>query len=386
MSELVQMRPPVAEGCLSALNSGWRAAVLKALGIGGDAFQMLLGTLGAAGQSAMLCRIADMAPLDAAVAMLPPAGAPTRSASYGRLLDALAPESDNGLRGALGPDYPDWVRHRSLARPGATQAALFGDWCRRLPAPQSRLALQRFLAAPDPLDRSRDAFWSLDHRQPIVLPGRGLDCVPSYGGPEAAGTSAMFALRDGTVAFDSHASHAAQPATWFRAAHAGVKRILPGLPVAAAAELEPAIAAARLTITGRIGARALVPVVPGRWYDPIAIDRALAAEDDEMVWDAWSSAGRWASFFGTSGKLARHVSHLVMVSDVSLDLVCDVRLPDLALAAVAKALPCGLWPFLGPRGQSLAALSLRPDPAGALRVHYSAPAPQCWGAIVEFAV
>lgn len=386
MSELVQLHPPVNPQRLADLSDGWRRAVLGALETDGDSFQLLLGTLGAAEPESLLCRIADMVPADSAVAQVPAPGAVSRSEAYGRLLEALAPEAENGFRGAVGAAYGDWVCHRSKARPGDNQADLFRDWCRQVPSDRAQLLERHFRAAADPMSRLRDAFWSLSHREAVVLPRRGLVCRPTYDGPGLARDARVFAPRDGQIAFHSEAGRRGRPVTtWFRQVVSGEARLVPGLSPELAARIEPRIAAGALTVTGRIGARAIVPVTPGRWYDEVVVARALAAEGDDLVWDSWSSAGRWSSFFGRTGKLARHVSHLVLAAETDLTLTCHGRFDDAELAAIRRALPAGFWPFMAPDRRSVPDLRFQAEPQGGFSVRYQRLRPECWGVVVEFA-
>lgn len=386
MSELVQLHPPLNPERLAEFSQRWRCAVLRALEIGGDSFQLLLGTLGADDPAGLLYRIADMVPADSAVARAPNPGSASRSDAYGRLLDALAPEAENGFRGAVGAAYGDWVCHRSKARPGDTQAALFRAFCAQIPADKARLLERHFQAAADPVSRLRDAYWSMADREPVIVPGRGLVCRPTYTGPREARAARSFAPRHGQVVFHSQSERRGRPAaTWFRQTAHGQTRMVPGLCPELAARIEPRIAAAPLTVTGRIGARAVVPVTPGLWYDEVVVARALAAEGDDLVWDAWSSAGRWSSFFGRTGKLARHVSHLVLVAGADLTLTCHGRFDDTDLAAIRQALPGGFWPFLGADRRSSPDLGFRAEPDGGFSVQYQQVRPECWGALIEFA-
>ncbi len=386
MSELFQMHPPVSPDRLAVLCDDWRRAVVRALEIGGDSFQLLLGTLGAADPGSLLHRIADMVPADSAVARAPIPGAVTRSEAYGRLLEALAPEAENGFRGAVGAAYGDWVSHRSKARPGDNQADLFRDWCSRVPSDRAALLERHFQAAADPLSRLRDAFWSLSNREAVVLPGGAVLHWPAYDGPAGARAARAFAPRHGQVDFHSQSEpRDRRSATWFRQKLTGEARLVPGLSPELAVRIETRMAAAPLTVTGRIGARAIVPVTPGGWYDEVVEARAHAAEGDDLVWDAWSSSGRWSSFFGRTGKLARHVSHLVMMAGTDLTLTCHDRFDDADLAAIRQALPAGFWPFLGTGRRALPDLRFHAEPQGGFSVQYQQAKPECWGVLVEFA-
>jgi hypothetical protein len=129
----------------------------------------------------------------------------------------------------------------------------------------------------------------------------------------------------------------------------------------------------------------VVQVTPGSWYDDHVVPRAAAAERDEAVWDAASSAGRWTSVFGPSGKLARHVSHLVMVGDVDLDVVVHARFDATEIATVAQFLPKGVWPFVAIRGHSVGSeVRLVPHPEDKLHLCFRSRGPQCWGVLVDF--
>ena len=385
MSELVKLQPPVDPTRLGLLDLLWRAEVLRALEIDGDRFQLLRGAAGAGDAGELMHRLADMVPADAAVAGLPVAGAVTRSDAYGRLLDALAPEAENGFRGLVGASYGDWIRHRNGARPGDTQARLFREWCSGLPKDRARLMERDFRSTADPLCRLRDQFWSLEHRQSVLVPGRGLVSRPVYAGPDRVETAATFALRDGRIAFHSTDRRVRPGPTWFGTGCADAGRMVPGLSPDLAARIEPRLAVAPMTVSGRIGARAIVPVTPGRWYDEVVVARALHAEDDELVWDAWSSSGRWSSFFGRTGKLARHVAHLVLAGGVELTLQCQGRFDAAELAAIELALPSGIWPFLAPDRRLATGLQFRAEAEGGFTVQYRQDRPECWGVVVGLA-
>ncbi|MCA8879174.1 MAG: hypothetical protein KDA73_04270 [Rhodobacteraceae bacterium] len=388
MTESSPTRAPGPDRRLMELNAAWRAALIRTLDVCADTFQLLFGTTGADDAPHLLEQIADMVPEDAAVSVAPPQGSLRRSTEYGRLLNALAPETENGLCGVLGAAYPGWIRYRNAALPGSTQQSLFDAWSQRhLPAGRAQLARQHFAADTDALIRLRDAYWASQNRFPVVMPGIGLSLVPEYVGPREACTAPMFALRDGRIAFDSEApDRMARTATWFRDTGRAAARMLPGFVAPAARLLESRIIAERITVTGRIGSRAVVPVTPGNWYDDQVVARAAAAERDEAVWDAWSSAGSWTSFFGPAGKLARHVSHLVMVGDIELDVVVHARFDATEIAAVSQLLPKGVWPFMASRGRSVGPdLRMVPHPEGKLQFRLTTTAPQCWGVLVEFA-
>ena len=383
MSEVVKLQPPVDPTRLGLLDLLWRAEVLRALEIDGDRFQLLRGSAG--DPTGLMHRLADMVPADAAVAALPGPAAVTRSDAYGRLLGALAPEAENGFLGLVGADYGDWVRHRNDARPGETQAWLFRDWCSRQPKDRARLMERDFRSTADPLCRLRDQFWSLEHRRLMLVPGRGPEARPVYAGPDRAETAAPFALRDGRIAFHSTETRGRTGATWFGTGCAGAGRLMPGLAPDLAARIEPRLAAAPMSVVGRIGTRAIVPVTPGRWYDQVVVARALRAEDDELVWDAWSSSGRWSSFFGRTGKLARHVAHLVLAGGVELTLTCRGHFEAAELAAIEQALPSGIWPLLAPDRRMANGLRFRAEAEGGFTVQYRQDRPECWGVVVGFA-
>ncbi|PWR03279.1 hypothetical protein DKT77_07375 [Meridianimarinicoccus roseus] len=409
MSQLLDLGGPGLGRRLDALNAGWRGAVVRALNLNGDDFQLLTGALdaGLTRTERGLAQLADRVPPATEVAALAPPGrsTPRFSQGYRRLLDALLPETESGLRGFLGDDYPSWVSFRNAARTGPPQRLLFGLWVRaQLAADRRRRATMLFdEAAQDAVSLARDAFGQVRFRRTEVSPRGAVRHVPGYGiGPDVL-QRAMFPLQGTCISYDSEAPCSAG---------AGALRVGGGTPGRAgllgrdASEtdtsdiLDQRVAAARITVVGRIGARGVVTVQPEGWYDPATVQRAFRAGPCREVWDDWSATGRWCSFFGRGGLLSRHVSHLVFVAGADLTLSCHgcfdaaeqaalcARIglrPDMPTALGAgEARSAGIWPFTLPRGFADMIGRLHFDAAGTLHLslRQTPGSLQCWGARV----
>lgn len=387
-----------------ALDAGWRGAMVRALGLSGHDLQWVRGALGVGltETAAGLSSLADRSPPRTATASVPilPAGrvAPSLSQAYRRLLGAVLPEMGVGLRGCLGVAYPGWVAYRNAAPAGVGQRALFRRWATSaLTEPKRAEAIRLFdSAARDPVSRARDAFGAMQFREMRI--GRGADLVPVAGYDLTPDTvaQARFPVRGGRLIFDSDRLVAAETGSL---THGGARRpsMLPGLCADAFHPLERSLATGRITVQGHIGARAVVPVAPGGWYDADLVQRAFAAGPCAAVWDAWASAGGWSAFFGAAGAMAHRASQLVLVSDVQLCWTCAGRFEKDDQARLLAALGLssgiegplralgdqggGLWPFTVHAGQSAMRARAQFDAAGSLVVDLTLPPGrmQLWG-------
>lgn len=404
MSELLDLGGHGLGRRHDALDAGWRGAMLRALGLPGGGLQWVQGGLDASltETAAGLSAIADRLPPLTTTARLPvmPAGhtAPSLSQAYWRFLGAVLPETGVGLRGCLGAAYPGWVAYRNAAPTNVTQRALFRRWAgAALPEGKREDALRLFdAAARDPVSRARDAFGAMQFRDMRIGRDGGLVPVPSYDLTPDTVAQARFPIRGGRITFDSDRLVAAETGALTQG---GVRRpsMLPGLRGDAFDPLERRLATARITVQGHVGARAVVPVAPGSWYDADLVQRAFAAGPCAAVWDAWASVGGWSAFFGPIGTMAHHASQLVLVSDVQLCWTCAGRFDDGDQARLLAALGLrpgvegplraqadhggGLWPFTIQAGQSATRARARFDPTGSLVIDLTLPRGrmQLWG-------
>lgn len=387
-----------------SLALGWHASVARALGLDADTFQLLCGATDAAhvATRAGLSALADRLPSQGAVAHVPAPGrlAPRFSDAYRRLLGALMPESEVGLRGVLGEAYPAWVSFRNKANPDLAQRRVFSVWAHRhLSGARRMRAIEIFdRAADDAVSVARDRFGQARFRAPELCAQGRVRFLPDYGiGPDDA-RAALIPLRGGGIRFDSQ-TVAAQPADCApRGALSG--RMLPAAMGRGLDPLEARIGGAGITIDGEIGARALVPVEAGGWYDRDLVARATAAESDGgAVWDGWADTGRWSTFFGAGGLLRRVATHLVFVSGARLTLTVHGRFTDEEREELATrtGIPAdapgplggsdlgGIWPFPLQGGRVDMHGQLRFDVRGNLTVdlRQSRGTVQCWGARVD---
>ena len=328
---------------LERLEDGWRGALVRALGIYSHGFQVLHGAMDArlAGSPGGLSRLADRVPPGDTSVHLPEAGrlAPTFSDRYRRLLGAVLPETESGLRGGLGAHYPSWVAFRNSAPQGLSQRAVFAQWSGRVLDPAQGSAVRRLfaLSSLDPVSVARDAFEAFDHRVSHTGGDGRVRQVAAYrfGSPTTA--EALFPLDGALIYFDSDAIAPTQTGALRRAGATGAG-VLPGLPGGLLDPLARRLATARITLRGTVRARGVVPVQAAGWYDPATLSRAMRAGPCDEVWDGWSETGRWSTFFGPKGLLIRHVTHLVVGAGFQGDLTIRARLTTLERARIAAAL------------------------------------------------
>lgn len=379
--------------------------MLRALGLDGVDFQWVQGALDATltDTAAGLSILADRIPPRTATARFcgwPSDGglSPSLSRTYRRLLGAVLPEIGVGLRGSLGADYPAWVAFRNAAPADAGQRDLFRRWARSaLPAPRRAAVCRVFAAAArDPVSRARDAFAAMPFHDVRIGRGGNVGLVPSYGLTPPAAARARFPVAGAGIRFDSDRLLAGETGTL---AHGGARRpaMLPGLGGDAFDPLERRLATTRITIQGHVGARAVLPITPGGWYDADLVDRAVSAGPCAAVWDDCANAGNWAAFFGAQGTLARRAAQLVLVSDVRVRWTCAGRFDAAEQARIFAALGLrpgvegplgaqaprggGVWPFTIAAGQSALRACARFDAAGSLAIDLTLPPGrlQLWG-------
>ncbi len=388
-----------------ALDAGWRGAMLCALGLRGPEFQWVQGALDAnltatvAGLSAM----ADRNPPRTATARLAagPDGdtlSPCLSRTYRRLLGAVLPEIGFGLRGRLGAAYPGWVAYRNAAPADLGQRAVFRAWAHGALPPQKRASALRLFdaAANDPVSRARDAFGAMQFRDMRIAHNMDLQPVPSYGVCPDTAAQACFPTKGGRLRFDSDRL---LPVETGSLAQGGVRRpsMLPALRGDAFDPLELRLATSRITVRGQIGARAVLPVTPGGWYDADLVRRAFLAGPCPAVWDECANAGHWAAFFGPQGTMLRHTAQLVLVSDVQVQWTCAGRFGDAEQARIFGALGLspgidgplratdarggGVWPFTIRGGHSAMRARAVFDGTGRLVINLTLPPGrlQLWG-------
>ncbi|QIE41572.1 hypothetical protein G5B39_06110 [Rhodobacteraceae bacterium SC52] len=389
MSELVDFGGQRLSQLYSTLDMGWRASVVKALNINASNFQLLCGltTIENATTNAGLSLLADRLPSCSAVVHIPAQGkcAPRFSTEYRRLLGAILPETGVGLRGYLGDSYGSWVKTRNRARSCFSQRTVFAQWSQQhLPPGKQEQANALFdLAAHDPVSSARDLHGSLRFRDMRLRSSGQIEHVPSYGLTPARVRAALFPIQDGRLRFDSDEMHKADTGelTWLGAGHASR---LPNLRNGNFDSLERRVASSRITITGEIAKRAVLPILPMGWYDPAFVTRAFNAGPCREVWDGWSDTGRWSTFFGSNGLIRRHLTQLVMVSGMRLSISVHGRFDDAERAGLAARLGLnsghegrvvapksggvGVWPFALREGASDLLGQMRFDDAGTLHV------------------
>jgi hypothetical protein len=385
-----------------ALDAGWRGAMLRAIGLGGADVQWVPGALDAAlsETAAGLSCLADRVPPATATAPLAVAGriAPRWSTAYRQLLSALLPEIGVGLRGYLGAAYPGWVRYRNAANPDLTQKVLFRRWVQgALRADMRREVCRLFdAAARDPVSRARDAFGAATFHDVSVGRNGRLVPVPGYATAPSNLAAAFFAVQGGNIRFDSDQL---QPADRGDLAHGGARlpALLPGLRSDPFDPLERRLAAARITVRGQVGSRAVVPVAPRGWYDAQIVQRALSAGPCSNVWDNSTGHCGWAAFFGPRGAMLRHAAQLLLVADLRVELTYAGVFDETEQARILACLGLrpgvrghlrvrgsaggGIWPFVIHRGQSALQATARFDAQGSLVLDLRLPAgrPMFWG-------
>ncbi len=367
----------------AALCHGLHAAACRALRLPAERFVFLTGAAGRGTLTAAgLTALADAVPGPAGVAPLPRRGAPSLAGGYRRLLAALAPETDAGLRGLLGPSWRDWTRMRDAAPAGVSQSVLFARWSAALPQPLQRRARAAFAAAADPLDRVRDAANAADAATPLLRPCGALWTAPVYEGVSDAAAGAAHLRPGGMFEFDSEAQRPSpRPGAVISVAAPGRAAYVPRL---ASSELQARFAGAPLRVHGRVGAHGLAALRPGAWFDATTVAAARAAGPDAPIWDGWSPAGRWGSFFGPRGALRRRTTHAVIVGDADLVIESRARFSRGEVAEIDRALAGGIWPFMATEGTPVRAARAHRTGRGHLRVDWRVPrgAAQCWGILI----
>ena len=379
--------------------------MLRALGLCGSDVQWVQGALDASltETAARLSGLADWLPPRTATARWAATpGActlsPSFSRTYRRLLGAVLPEIGVGLRGRLGAAYPDWVAYRNAAPMELDQRAAFRGWAQRALPPADRASACRVFdaAARDPVSRARDAFAKLQFREMRIARGKGVRPLPSYGlSPETA-ARACFPITGGRLHFDSDRLLPIETGTLLPG---GARRpsMLPALRGDAFDPLERRLATARITVQGQVGARAVLPVTPGGWYDADLVQRAFAAGPCAAVWDGCATVGGWSAFFGPHGTLMRHAAQLLLVSDVQVRWTCAGRFDAAEQARIFRALGLrsgafgplraqddrggGMWPFTLSEGQGAMHARAVFDGAGSLVIDLTLPPGrlQLWG-------
>lgn len=385
------------------LEAGWRGAVLRALQLNGEEFQLLRGVLGAehTGAEAGLSKLADRLPPDTAVAdrRVPESLPLTWSGSYRRLLNAMMPELEGGLRGWLGRDYGSWINFRNAARADVPQHLVFRSWSRQLtPEARRQTALGLFdLAAVDAVSLARDHYGQVRHRVVEVTPKGRVRYLAGYGLTPTRLQGMLFPTRQASLHFDSAKTQAVETGSLVEECSPGRASML-GSAKGALDPLERRLAASRITVRGNVRARAIVPVQPDAWYDPSVVSRALRAGPSDEVWDKCSATGNWDTFFGRQGLMQRHTAQLVMVAGVHLTVTYHGRFDGEERERIAESLRLrpgvaakytaspgrggGLWPFVLQGEDTAMSATLGFDDAGSLRLTLDMPEDklQCWGA------
>lgn len=368
----------------------WRAAVVEGLKINPTDFQLLCGATTAemGSTNAGMSLMADRLPSCAPVVHIPLRGKkePRFSTKYRRLLGAILPETGVGLRGFLGDSYGSWVEARNQAHPSFNQRTAFARWARQhLPLEKQEKANQLFdRAALDPVSVARDLYSDLQYRDMRLRSSGRMEHVPSYGLTPERVRDALFPIQGGAVRFDSDKMQTTDVGELNAACGASASR-LPSLSQGKIDLLEWRVASSRFTVTGDLGERAVLPVVPKGWYDPDFVARAFKAGPCNEVWDGWSDTGRWSTFFGKNGVIRRHLTQLVMVSGMQLDIAVHGSFDETERAGLAARLglsglqecrvvaptsgAVGIWPFLLREGASNLQGRMRFDEDGTLHVY-----------------
>lgn len=341
MTELVPVPGGYFPERYRALNAAWQRALSAALCLPEDRFQVVLGTATRDAAHETLQHLCDATPGTAPAVHVAHLGSKRRSAGYRRLLEALQSDTELALQTRLGRQYRNWIHSR--ATPGRRQTRLFHDWARAsFPAETAADLIAAFatLARADPLIAARDRL-AAELADGTDNGTGSRPFRPGYS-PALHPTHGAFFTRPGCrVALDSDA--AAQPPA--PPCGPGCDRILPGAESGIFDPLERKLLAARITVDGSFGDRAVVSVDPCAWYDPQLVDAVRDRPDDPDPWEGGSAMGGWRSFFGPGAALERSVARLVFVRGCDLNVTFHTGLTGAEQAALADKARQGVWPI-----------------------------------------
>jgi hypothetical protein len=375
-----------------SLNYGWRNFLCQEMRLDKNSFQLAQGALGLqTSNDAGLFLMADAIPPPSPLGFYDATSMNRRSSAYLELLSALLPENNpQALRSELKDLYAGWRSWEYLAKPmlGEGYRRYFQRWAtmQSLSPGLTTAAETAIASSTNCLLRSAfDAYNDPNNYEIIVENSGAITAVPIY---SATYQSAYQAIAEGksipALNFDSNAigdyvrfeANSAGP---------GIFRIFSDVTDDANAICAKA-AGNRLTVTGRIGAYAILPTAPGKWYTPAEVKRAFDGKGDAQIWDPESSAGDWDSFFDpATGSLVRHIQDLLLVSDYDITVTSYATYSRDEFGQILGKLSRGVWPLAstGRSPKQQVTPLLNSDSTLTVRQQLGAGEIQIWGVTVQ---
>jgi hypothetical protein len=336
------------------LNAGWRNFLADQMGMNKNTFQLAQGTLGLqTSDNSGLFRMADAVPPPTAIGYYDPSTMVSRAQNFGSLLAALLPETNpQALRTALGNYYTEWINWKAANKPtpGQTYLQYFQTWEMQSdidPGTGARAEAAITATQNAPLNKAWAAYNSPTYQQQFSPAGQPQYTLYVYSGTT---DNAQTAINNGgsipNISFDSETMDTSLSSTFVEGAASGFYDIFSGGASGSFDQLNTKAAGSSLTITGRIGKYATLTTGPGGWYASNEVTRALAAPNDNTVWDPGASAGNWNTFFQQpNGGLARSVTSLLLVSDYSITVTSHASYSQEDYQQIKTHASFGIWPF-----------------------------------------
>ncbi len=340
---------------IQKLNASWRLHLSQQMGLDKNTFKLAQGSLGfGTTDSSGLFTMANAVPPD--TDMYDAGGVRTFSGGYSSLLLALLPETGESLATALGDNYSDWIDYRNefykenkLSQKTAKE--LFETFAKRLADPDKGIkGISVFESCENSkLHKALNAMNKEENFQKFTSSSGQTQKLPIYAPTIDNAKNQVNLGKKIEIDFDSEIVEKSLTQAQIAGAASGFYKIFYGnVSGGIEKQLNEKACSSSFTVTGTINKFKTVPVSRGNWFDPNnnQYGRAYEAREDYAVWDPQANSGDWDSFFKQpDGKLARHVSQLLLVSDYTLTVTSKAAYSQEDYRKIKSNAQFGIWPF-----------------------------------------